>query len=186
MSFFPSLPDDAGVRHALGLHPEAGRLLIGYHTAVLRGPSPLTEGERELIAAYVSGLNACRYCHGVHSTTARAFGVEESLLTSLVDDEGLSAAPVRLRPVLAFVRKLTLDQSRMRAADAEAVFAAGWDERALHDAINVACLFNFMNRLVHGHGILGDPGLWAERGEALRAGGYDPLLDVLSPAPEMT
>jgi AhpD family alkylhydroperoxidase len=41
----------------------------------LRGPSPFTVAERELIAAYVSGLNACGYCHGIHRVTADAFGV---------------------------------------------------------------------------------------------------------------
>lgn len=121
MTFFPSLPDDAGVRHALQLEPEAGRLLIRYHTAVLRGPSPLTEGERELIAAYVSGLNACRYCHGVHSATARAFGIDEGLLGKLIEDEDAAAAPGKLRPILRFARKLTRDQARMAEADARAV-----------------------------------------------------------------
>lgn len=179
MSFFPSLPEDAGVRHALGLHPEAGRLLIRYHTAVLRGPSPLSEGERELIAAYVSGLNACRYCRGVHSATARAFGIDEGLLEKLIEDEDVAAAPNRLRPILRFARKLTLDQARMTRADAQAVFDAGWNEQALHQAINLVCLFNFMNRLVHGHGIVGDAAIWADRGQALHAGGYDPLLALL-------
>jgi len=37
--------------------------------------------------------------------------------------------------------------------DAQAVFAAGWDEQALYDAICVCALFNFMNRLVEGMGV---------------------------------
>jgi alkylhydroperoxidase family enzyme len=69
MSFFPSLGLDAAVRNAMGLNPAASRLLIAYHTQILRGPSPLSAAERELIAAYVSGLNACTYCHGVHAAT---------------------------------------------------------------------------------------------------------------------
>jgi len=32
------------------------------------------------------------------------------------------------------------------------VFDAGSSEQALHDAINVICTFNFMNRIVFGHG----------------------------------
>jgi AhpD family alkylhydroperoxidase len=31
--------------------------------------------ERELIAAYVAGLNACGYCHGIHIAVAEAFGI---------------------------------------------------------------------------------------------------------------
>ena len=40
----------------------------------------------------------------------------------------------------------------MLAADAEAVFAAGWDEKALHDAIAITARMAFMQRLVSGYG----------------------------------
>ena len=36
MTFFASLPHDAGVRHILGINPAAGRALIEFHSAVLR------------------------------------------------------------------------------------------------------------------------------------------------------
>jgi AhpD family alkylhydroperoxidase len=45
-----------------------------------------------LIAAYVSALNACGYCHGMHGATAAAFGVARDRLQALVDD--LDSAPV--------------------------------------------------------------------------------------------
>jgi uncharacterized peroxidase-related enzyme len=181
MSFFPSLPADAGVRHILGFNPEAGRALIALHTAVLRQDTALTAAHKELIAAYVSGLNACQYCHGVHRETALAFGIEEGLIESLLTD--LEAAPVepRLRPMLAYVRKLTLEPSRMVGTDAQAVLDAGWAERDLHDAVLTACLFNFMNRLLEGHGVKGSTALYAERGQALASDGYEPLLAWLTP-----
>ncbi len=58
----------------------------------------------------------------------------------------------RLKPLLAFVRKLMLTPSDMVQADADAVFGAGWDEHALHDAIAIAARAAFMQRLVEGHG----------------------------------
>lgn len=58
-----------------------------------------------------------------------------------------------MRPILHYVRKLTEDPSSVTDADAKAVLDAGWDERALHHAVHVCALFNFMNRLVEGHGI---------------------------------
>ncbi|HEY2960400.1 MAG TPA: carboxymuconolactone decarboxylase family protein [Actinomycetota bacterium] len=65
-------------------------------------PSPFSVAERELIAAYVSGLNACDYCHCVHSATAQAFGLDEGLVAALLD---VDAAPIdaRMRPVLRYV-----------------------------------------------------------------------------------
>ncbi len=121
MPFLPSLPDGAGVLDVLKAFPEAAAPLIDYHEVVLRGPSALTVGERELIAAYVSGLNACHYCHGVHGAVAETFGIGEGVLAALLDD--IESAPVRdeLRPLFAYVRKLTLTPDRMLPADADAV-----------------------------------------------------------------
>ncbi len=179
MPFFNSLPPDAGVRHILQLNKPAGRALIEFHQALLRGDSPLSASQRELIAAYVSGLNACQYCYGVHSETAKAFGIDEHTLKALLDEPDSAVVDEKLRPLLAYAKKLTLTPSRMTQADAAAVFAAGWSERALHDAVLTVCLFNFMNRLLEGHGCKGAPEIYAARGKALMDEGYAPLLKFL-------
>lgn len=179
MPFFPNLPDDAGVRHILALNPAAGRALIDFHSTALRSDSQLTAKDKELIAAFVSGLNACQYCYGVHKETAMAFGVPESLIEALLAD--LDSAPVdaRLKPVLAYAKLLTLTPTRAQQSHVDAIFAAGWTERDLHDAILTICLFNFMNRLLEGHGVKGSADLYVARGRALQADGYAPLLGML-------
>jgi uncharacterized peroxidase-related enzyme len=179
MPFFTSLSTDAGVRHILQLNKPAGRALVEFHQALLRGDSPLNAAQLELIAAYVSGLNACRYCYGVHSETAKAFGLETGALEAMLTD--LDAAPVdsKMRPLLKYANKLTLSPARMTQADADTVFAAGWSERALHDAVLTVCLFNFMNRLLEGHGCKGTLEIYAARGKALMDEGYAPLLKLL-------
>ena len=70
------------------------------------------------------------------------------------------------------MKKLTQAPTRMIQADADAVFAAGWDEAALHSAIAVCCVFNFMNRLVDGHGIEADRASFSERGRRHVEMGY--------------
>lgn len=186
MSYFASLPADAGVRHILALNPAAGQALIMFHSAALRNDGPLTPKDKELIAAYVSGLNACQYCYGVHSQTAQAFGVPEDLLTQLLANVDTAPVDVNLKPLLHYARKLTQAPSRMTPADATAVFAAGWSEAALHDAVLTICLFNFMNRLLEGHGVKGDDALYESRGKALHEQGYAPLLAMLKVGPEPT
>jgi uncharacterized peroxidase-related enzyme len=153
MTYLQSLPEGAVLRDVFAAYPLTSRPLLDYHQALLRGPSPFSAAERELIAAYVSGLNACGYCHGVDSATARAFGLDEGLVTALLDNVDTAPVDARMKPVLRYVGKLTLTPSRMIPGDAEAVFQAGWDERALHDAVSVCALFNLMNRLVDGLGI---------------------------------
>jgi len=70
MSYLRSIPPGAGLLEIFQAFPEAARPLLEYHEVLLRGDSPLSSAERELIAAYVSGLNNCNYCRAVHSQAA--------------------------------------------------------------------------------------------------------------------
>lgn len=179
MTFLPSLPEDAKLVEVFRSFPDASRLLLDYHEVLLRGPSPLTAPQRELIAALVSALNACTYCHGVHASTARALGVDEGTLDAVVADVDTAPVDDAMRPLLRYVRKLTETPSRMTRADADAVYAAGWDELALFHAVSICGLFNLMNRLVNGLGVTGD-GEWFDfSGRRLADIGYAGLKDLL-------
>lgn len=157
MPIFPSLPDDPDLAAVFRRFPHAVRPLLAVHDRILRDPSPLTVGERELIAAYVSGLNACGYRHGAHRVAAEVFDVDDGVFDALMADPETSPVAPRLKPVLAYVRKLTLTPAQVTAGDAAAVYAAGWSEQALFDAISVCALFNFMNRIMEGCGVRRDP-----------------------------
>ncbi len=152
MPFFKSLPQDAGPGNVFSQYPEIYGHWAEMGQAIMNGPSPLTPGEREMIGAYVMGVTECRYSYVAHTEVAYAWGIEDGLIDKLLDD--LEAAPVeaRFKPLLAFVKKLTLTPSRMTQQDADAVFSAGWDEKALNDAITVAARMIFMSRLVEGYG----------------------------------
>lgn len=161
--------------------PQTSRPLIEYHEALLRGPSPLSVAERELIAAFVSGINACGYCHGIHARTAQNFGVDPDVLQSLLSDIDSASVDPKLRPILRYVEKLTRFPSRITASDRRAVLEAGWSERALHDAVSVCALFNFMNRLVEGLGVSASEEYAEISAKRLHEGGYRALLDLLGP-----
>jgi hypothetical protein len=53
MPFFPSLPQDATTKQVFTAHPEIYSHWARVSEAILRGPSPLTPAQRELIGAYV-------------------------------------------------------------------------------------------------------------------------------------
>jgi uncharacterized peroxidase-related enzyme len=179
MSYLKSLPTDTTLLHVFRKFPAPASRLLDLHELVMRAPSAFGAGERELIAAYVSGVNDCQYCHGVHTVTAEAFGVPEGLLTAALADLDSSPVDERMKPVLAYVGKLTRTPSKMTDADAEAVFAVGWDEAALHDAVLVCALFNFMNRMVEGLGIRADAAYAKTSGVRLADGGYAGLARLL-------
>ena len=138
----------------------------------MRGPSPFTPGERELIAAYTSATNACRYCHGVHKLVAEGFGIDEAVLDKLWVDIDQAPVDETMKPVLRYVRKLTEAPSRVTDADADPVYAAGWNDEALVHAIAVCAYFNQMNRRVEGARIVGTAEGYAVNADALVARGY--------------
>ncbi|WP_425044243.1 carboxymuconolactone decarboxylase family protein [Primorskyibacter sp. S87] len=150
---FPSLPDNPRLGHVFQKFPATVRPLLEFHDLALRADSALSVAERELIAAYVSGLNSCAFCHGAHVAMAQAFGVDPATIEALLTDVKTAPVDDRLKPLLAYVAKLTHAPSRMTEADAEAVYAAGWSEQALFDAVQTCAIFNMMNRIVEGTGV---------------------------------
>jgi uncharacterized peroxidase-related enzyme len=180
MSYLRSLKPDAGLLQIFQAFPEVARPLLEYHEVLLRGESPLSAAERELIAAYVSSLNNCNYCHAVHSQTAVALGINTDVIASVISKPpGSGKVNRRMAPVLDFVRKLTLSPSEITAADVDPIFAAGWNDRALHDAVAICALFNLMNRLVNGLGVEAPEAYIKLAAERLAENGYVQLLQFL-------
>ena len=124
-----------------------------YTNAVLRSEGHLSIAERELIAAFVSGLNACTFCFGSHEIYARAFGIEEGVVEQLLEDIDGANIDERLKPIFRYIRKLNVLPSKMTPADAQLVFDAGWEEEALFEAVEVCGVFNLMNRMIEGSGV---------------------------------
>ena len=179
MPYLRSLRAGASLIDVFNAFPETSKPLIEFHEVLLRGPSPFTATERELVAAFVSGLKRCDYCHGVHTATAERMGVEAGLLPRIVKDGDLNGVAIKLRPVLALARKLTLSPDSATKADADAVLAARWDDAALYYAVAVIALFNFMNRLVEGLGIELEPSYVGPASQRLAESGYLPLLEMM-------
>lgn len=152
MPYFKSLPEDAGPGAVFSAYKEIYGPWAQVGQALMNGPSPLSPGEREMIAAYVAGLMDCRYSYVAHTAAAYAWGIEDGLIDKLLEDPGAAPVEDRFRPLLAIVKILTLTPTAMSQGDADAAFAAGWDEKALHDTIAVTARMNFMCRMVEGYG----------------------------------
>ncbi len=182
MSFLPSLPKDATLRQVFIRFPEAVPSLMSLNEVLLRDASPFSPAQREMLAAYVSVLNQCNYCHGVHLATAEEFGLDPELLRKVLDDPETAPIDARFLPVLRYVRKLTETPAQMTQEDADAVFAAGWDERALYDAVMVCACFNFMNRMVDGLGVTLKPGWSKQSAQTLHDIGYTGLAAMVAQA----
>jgi hypothetical protein len=84
-----------------------------------------------------------------------------------------------MKPLLQYVGKLTLTPVKITAQDAEAVLAAGWEGKALHDAMAVFGLFNLVNRLGEGLGITAGEDYFTAAAGRLAEMGYTGLKDLL-------
>lgn len=172
MTYIRNLPN-ADLKEVLKSEPDLGLPIAEYHEVLLRGPSPFSPGERELMAAYVSGLNSCDFCSGEHEAVAERFDIAPGTLSALLSD--IESAPVadKLRPAFDYLHKLTLTPSRMTRADADAIYAAGWEDPALYHLASICALFSFDNRLIQGVGIPAhEPKKLRATAERLRAKGY--------------
>lgn len=167
MSKLPSLPDNPEMIDVMSKYPQGFAALCDYHDAILRGPSELSVAERELIAAYVSGLNQCDFCHGAHRAYAEVHGIDSDVFERLVVDPASAGINARLLPLLEYARVLTLTPAMVGDRLAQAVYDAGWGEEALFTTVAVTGIFNLMNRLVEGTGITADPVMRAASRERL-------------------
>jgi len=112
----------------------------------MRGPSAWSVGDRELMAAYVSKVNACEFCIKAHTAvSARAYQDDAKVAAALSD---LETAPVEepLRATLRMLGKLSREHA-VDADDMSAVLAAGVSRAQIEDALAVCFAFNTMNRL---------------------------------------
>ena len=77
-----------GIRSLVLFRPETGKPLYDLAQVLLRGPSPLSEAERELIAAHVSHRNDCMFCRNSHAAAARClYGEEKNVVDEVVKKE---------------------------------------------------------------------------------------------------
>jgi alkylhydroperoxidase family enzyme len=142
MAFFKSLPDNAGPANVFTTYPEIYSLWSKMSQALMNSPSPLSQGERELILAYAAGVAGCKFVYVAHSEAAYAWGIENGMIDRLLEDPDTAPIDARLKPLLAYVRKLMLTPDKMSQVDADAVFAA----------IAITARAAFMQRFVEGHG----------------------------------
>ncbi len=63
------------------------------------------------------------------------------------------------RALCVYAEKLTRAPASMTAADVEALRAAGFDDVAIHDAIQVVSYFNYINRVADAVHVDLEPGM---------------------------
>ena len=164
-----------GIVGPMVAYPETEKHLNGLADALLRGPSSLSPGEREMIAAYVSKGNECHFCTLLHASTARHLLGEAGNLVDSVLSQG-SHAPVsaKLQALLEIAGKVRVDGRLVTAEDVARARQAGADDKAIHDTVLIAAAFSMYTRYVDGLATWapGDPEMYDEMGAVIAENGY--------------
>jgi uncharacterized peroxidase-related enzyme len=142
-----------GIVGLLNYRPETARPLLDLAETLLRGPSSLTSGEREIIAASVSYRNDCHFCHTSHAAAAAAHlgsglgiidEIKVGLPNTLVSD--------KLRALLNIAHQVQKGGKNVTEEDISAAREQLATDQEIHDTVLIAAAFCMFNRYVDGLG----------------------------------
>ena len=166
-----------GIRSLVMFRPETGQHLYALAQVLLRGDSPLTPAERELIAAHVSARNNCGFCRDSHAAAARElFGEQKQVVDCVMENKASDSISLKLRALLNIAGKVQLNGREVEPEDIAQARHNGATDREVHDTVLIAATFSMFNRYVDGLNSLTptDPAEYAEMGKRLASVGYVP------------
>jgi uncharacterized peroxidase-related enzyme len=140
-----------GILGLFRYRPETARPLSELVDLLLRGPSTLTRGERELIATYVSALNECVFCTSAHAAFAAAqLPGGRTLVEEVCADPAHAPVSVKLRALLRIARAVQEGGAAVHGEHVTDARAAGATDTEIHDTVLIAATFCLANRYVDG------------------------------------
>ena len=177
MAYIPLEAHLPGITGLLEYRKDAAAPIRELTQILLRGPSTLTEGERELIATVVSNKNECRFCTAAHTAAANVLLGEEDTSTKVKQD--IASAPVseKMKALLTIASQVQVSGRYVTVAAIRKAKDEGATDIEIHDTVLIAALFCLYNRYVDGLATTTptDPSFYNSLGERLMQHGYNRL-----------
>jgi uncharacterized peroxidase-related enzyme len=164
-----------GIRSLALFRPETGKHLYDLAQVLLRGPSPLTPAERELIATHVSARNNCRFCMSSHAAAARElFNENSNVVDCVIDNMPTPLLSDKMKALLNIAGKVQMSGKSVTQKDIDEAKMYGANDRDIHDTVLIAATFSLFNRYVDGLATLTptDPREYEPMGKRLATIGY--------------
>jgi uncharacterized peroxidase-related enzyme len=171
-----NLPDGLpGITAGFAFRPETASPMSELAEVLLRGPSTLTSGEREMIATFVSTRNDCYFCQTSHRAAAAHHLEGNYELVDAVrwDYENAPVTP-KLKTLLTIAGKVQQGGKNVSEEDIAAAREAGATDPELHDTVLIAAAFCMYNRYVDGLATWTptEPDLYDQMGARMANQGY--------------
>ncbi|MFP5249935.1 MAG: peroxidase-related enzyme, partial [Acidobacteriota bacterium] len=131
-----------GIVGPMTFRPETARPMNELVNVLLRGPSTLSPGERELIATHVSWRNDCYFCQTIHGAVAAAqLNGDEDLVQRVKTNWNEAEIPPKLKALLNIAGKVQQSGKLVTGEDVAAARAAGATDLEIHDTVLIAAVF---------------------------------------------
>jgi uncharacterized peroxidase-related enzyme len=143
-----------GILKCFATHPPLLEQMIALASTLLFTESHLSRKVKEMIATYISALNACPYCLDSHASFLRTQGGSDELLQAL-SKANLEVASLTLkeRRMLDFVGKVTIESHKISSDDIDLMKDVGWDQQEIAEAVHITALFACFNRVANAFGL---------------------------------
>lgn len=164
-----------GIRSLAMFRPETGKHIYALVQILLRGESPLREAERELIAAYVSSLNECKFCMLSHAAVAKyLYKDQREVVDVVMHDYHKAGLSDKMKALLNIAGKVQKSGKQVSPEDISEARICGAVDRDIHDTVLIAATFCMINRYVDGLNSLTpiDPAEYEAMGKRLGEIGY--------------
>src|SRR5690349_21156688 len=164
-----------GIRSLVMFRPESGKPLYELAQVLLRGESPLTSAERELIATHVSSRNNCMFCMNSHAAAARElYGDDKSIVDCVIKGIDSSLVTAKMQALLNIAGHVQQSGRAVTEQDIAEARKHGANDREIHDTVLIAATFSMFNRYVDGLASLTptNPKDYEEMGKRMAEKGY--------------
>jgi uncharacterized peroxidase-related enzyme len=164
-----------GITGPLAFRPETAKPIKELAEILLRGPSSLTSGEREMIATFVSSRNDCYFCQTSHrAAAAHNLNGNYALVDAVRADYATAPISGKLKALLTIAGKVQRSGKDVTVEDIAAAREQGATEMEIHDTVLIAAMFCMANRYVDGLATWAptDPDMYDQMGRAMATQGY--------------
>ncbi len=117
---------------------------------LLRGPSSLSEAERELIATIVSHRNQCKFCTTAHTAAADLLLGEKNTTDEIKQNINTAQISEKMKSLLVIASLVQQSGKYVTADVINNAKNAGATDLEIHDTVLIAALFCLYNRYVDG------------------------------------
>ena len=140
-----------GIRALLAFRPETAGPISELANILLRSNEGMSPADREMIAARVSYLNDCFYCHQSHGEIAVCYlNGDNQLVEQVKKDYTKADITNKLKALLNIADSVQKGGKYVTSEQVDNAKNLGATDKDIHDTVLIAALFCMFNRYVDG------------------------------------